>query len=91
MSDGAALVCELAALLQRWSYEGTTGAERIVSEVGARYGVAANAVFLPDSATVTVDGDGNLGPLAPWIGWTLFALGMLIGAVLVRRPLAAGT
>lgn len=67
MSDGAALVSELAALLQRWSYEGTTGAERIVREVGARYGVTASAAFLPDSATVTVDGATTAYVAAPTV------------------------
>lgn len=54
--ERAALVAELAELLQRWSYEGTTGAEQIVARVGARYGVDASAVFLPESTVVTAAG-----------------------------------
>jgi uncharacterized membrane protein YjjP (DUF1212 family) len=54
--DGAAfdLLTGLTELLLRWSYEGSTGAERIVVRVGEHYGVHADVTFLPDAAVLTV-------------------------------------
>jgi uncharacterized membrane protein YjjP (DUF1212 family) len=48
------LLAALTELLLRWSYEGTAGAERIVTRVAARYGLRADVAFLPDAAVLTV-------------------------------------
>jgi len=48
------LLAALTELLLRWSYEGTAGAERIVTGVAARYGVRADVTFLSDAAVLTV-------------------------------------
>jgi uncharacterized membrane protein YjjP (DUF1212 family) len=48
------LLSGLTDLLLCWSYEGTVGAERIVTRVAARYGLRADVTFLPDTAILTV-------------------------------------
>jgi uncharacterized membrane protein YjjP (DUF1212 family) len=48
------LLADLTDLLLRWSYEGTADAERIVTDVAARYGVRADVTFLSDAAILTV-------------------------------------
>lgn len=47
------LLASLTDLLVRWSYEGTTGAERIVERVAERYGLRVEVTFLPEAAVLT--------------------------------------
>ena len=50
------LLWRLADLLLRWSYEGTTSAERIVRRVARHYAQPVDVTFLPDTAILSVGG-----------------------------------
>src|SRR5690349_5245880 len=59
------LVDGLTRLLLRWSYEGTAGAERLVTRVAARYGLTAEVTFLADAVVLSAAGRTVVASAAP--------------------------
>jgi uncharacterized membrane protein YjjP (DUF1212 family) len=85
------LLAGLTDLLLRWSYEGSAGAEQIVTRVAARYGLHAEVTFLPDAAVLTV-GERTIAraaePVVPLLH-QVSALKRLLAAIDAGRRTAA--